>query len=221
MNLPYVDFIIMNEGEASLEQLINFFGKKQNVEKIPNLVWKCNSRITQNECKHPIKLRDIPAPDFGDLPLHLYSPLFIPYLITRGCYWAKCNFCNIPKFTSTYWKRYEVKPLEIVVNDIRSLTEKYGFFPVYFVTTALHPKICKELVNLINQHSISFEWYTMVRADPGFTYKLTCQMYKSGCRHVEIDLEIANNRMLSLMKKVLLLKYLILFWIISINREFM
>jgi hypothetical protein len=200
-SLPWIDFIVQYEGEVAFHQLALACDAGESFGDISNLVWTRGEEVVFNPCVPPPNIRDCPAPDFEDLNLDRYVTGLLPYQFSRGCYWARCNFCDIPRYTASDSTRFRAKNIPQVVTDIQTLQQRFGDHPFYLVTTAIPPALCESLCRRIEETGARFDWLTMVRADPGFTPDLARRMSRAGCRQVAMGLESASDRVLGLMNK--------------------
>lgn len=201
VTLPWIDFIVQYEGEVALHRLVLACDGDESFGDIPNLVWTRGQEVVFNAHTPPPDIRDCPAPDFEDLDLDQYVTGLLPYQFSRGCYWARCSFCDIPHYTASDSTQFRAKNVPQAVSDIQKLRTRFGDHPFYLVTTAIPPSLCESLCRRIEETGARFDWLTMVRADPGFTPELTARMSRAGCRQVAMGLESASDRVLRLMNK--------------------
>ncbi len=91
------DSVIVHEGESALLKLIKYCSGECDIEEVPNLIYKCGSKIEVNKLSSEGEdINSLPTPCFDGLPLESYfSPeLILPVLSSRGCYWRRCTFCD-------------------------------------------------------------------------------------------------------------------------------
>jgi radical SAM superfamily enzyme YgiQ (UPF0313 family) len=131
----FVDSFVVHEGETPLLRLVEQLRGDGDLSKVPNLVYKQDGEVKVNRPFAKEELNALPTPDFDGLPLDLYlSPeRVLPVMGSRGCYWEQCAFCSIPFDHMTFHVRYA----ENVVNDFKTLQEKYNCNNFFFTDEAL------------------------------------------------------------------------------------
>ncbi|MDY0023864.1 MAG: radical SAM protein [Candidatus Izemoplasmatales bacterium] len=86
------DFIIINEGEITFNQLINSIESKASFKDIKNLAYISNGKIIRNDLENISNLNDLLSPyyfkeDYQDIPKK------VQYVeLSRGCPY-KCSYC--------------------------------------------------------------------------------------------------------------------------------
>jgi radical SAM superfamily enzyme YgiQ (UPF0313 family) len=99
---PAADFCVVGEGEFTLPLLLRAWASDGDVAAIPGVVRAAGGQWVAGPPAEPIRDVDaLPAPDFSDLPLHLYLTNQFPLLLGRGCV-NRCAFCNDHVMTPGY-----------------------------------------------------------------------------------------------------------------------
>ena len=140
------------------------------------------------------------------------SGKWVKLVMSRGCYWHKCAFCDVVLPYIGCFKMPD--PIRIVdameefsgrpshLSDKRSgdrfLVNLAGF---HFVDEAMPPKVIKGMCEEIIRRKLKVEWWGNIRFDAAFTPALAKLMAKAGCIAVTGGLECANDRLLKLMNK--------------------
>ena len=209
----YVDYITLDDGEASVAKLIDLQNEETSQDQlIRTFVLENNSvkYITNNPA---LKHKDLPAPSYEGLPLEDYVA-FLDVLnpmhrmwsdgrwnkltISHGCYWAQCSFCDV---SLDYIGRYENTTAEDLVNKMEQLIDQTGEIGFHFVDEAAPPKMLRALSEEIIKRNIKVIWWTNVRFEKTFSPALCKIMAQAGCIAVTGGLEVASDRLLKLMKK--------------------
>jgi ribosomal peptide maturation radical SAM protein 1 len=113
---PFVDYVVSGYGETPLLKLCE--GEKPT------------SRLLDNPT--PPELHTLGLPDYRhfrreaeEYGLDPATGINIQYQSSRGCWWGEkkhCTFCGVHRAHLSY----EAKPNEVVIEDIRTLHERYG-----------------------------------------------------------------------------------------------
>ncbi len=113
---------------------------------------------------------------------------------SRGCKFD-CDFCSVNSF---YACKVRQKPLEIIVEEIRSIKEKILFF--IDDNIFLNEKTAIELFEAIKP--LKKKWACQISMDVAFNDKMLKIMKESGCILVLIGFESLNKENLKKMNKV-------------------
>lgn len=114
-------------------------------------------------------------------------------VMSRGCYWGKCAFCDVKL---PYIKCFAMPEAKAIVDAMAELGGD-----VHFVDEAMPPKLVKEVSEEILNRKLKCRWWGNVRFDGSWTASLTRLAARAGCIAVTGGLECANDRLLKLMNK--------------------
>jgi hypothetical protein len=211
----YVDFITLDDGERPLLSLIEYLNEQTPIEKLKRTFTLTNGEVTYYDSKN---VRDFPfavtgTPDYSDLELDNYlsviemaNPMhrlwsdgrWNKMTLAHGCYWGKCSFCDI---SLDYIKNYEPVTPEVLCDRIESIITQTGESGFHFVDEAAPPALMRDLALEIIRREITITWWTNIRFEQSFTADLCKLLKASGCIAVSGGLEVASDRLLSMMKK--------------------
>nr|VFJ58679.1 MAG: Radical SAM superfamily enzyme YgiQ, UPF0313 family [Candidatus Kentron sp. FW] len=132
---PFVDFIVRNEGEITLEQLIRSIRGELPVASIDGLCFRAeDGTVVENPPREFMDLDRLPVPDRRFIDMEHYKrhnhKLFnfsrkkpiATIMTSRGCPY-ECIFCC----SKNIWRRqYRARPLEKVFEEIEILISEYG-----------------------------------------------------------------------------------------------
>lgn len=177
---PWIDYIMIGEGELTLEDLINNDknGKKIDERDIPGLVSRRpDGTIVVGPHRELIPdLNVLPMPAYDLFPMekyvgHTYWKPFAELMTSRGCP-GKCHFCYewalydsrtaTKDFTS--WRGLKGKR---IVDELELLEKKYGITTVVFQDDAFNTdtqamvEFCEEKLKRGNK----IDWVCLGRAD--------------------------------------------------------
>ncbi|WP_345265103.1 B12-binding domain-containing radical SAM protein [Nibrella viscosa] len=211
----YVDYISLDDGEAPLQNLLEYLAGDRNQNQLKRIIARTEGVVTYY---NGAKERDVPqretgTPDYRDLRLPDYlsvievvNPMhrlwsdgrWNKLTLAHGCYWGKCSFCDI---TLDYIKRYEPLTASLLCDRIEEIIEQTGQNGFHFVDEAAPPALMRDLALEIIRRKLTVVWWTNIRFETSFTHDL-CQLLKaSGCIAVSGGLEVASDRLLERMKK--------------------
>jgi anaerobic magnesium-protoporphyrin IX monomethyl ester cyclase len=196
----FVDSFIVHEGETPLLRLVQELRGSKDLTKVPNLAYEVEGRVQVNRPFAKEELNALPTPDFDGLPLDLYlSPeRVLPIMGSRGCYWERCAFCSIPFDHMDFHVRYA----ENVVNDVKTLQEKYDCNYFFFTDEALPINFMKTFAGKIVEQELSIQWTGELKFEKSLLKENRMELlYRSGCRKLIFGLESYNQRVLDSMKK--------------------
>ena len=208
----YVDYITLDDGEAPLLALLDHL--QDPAKPLLRTFVRARGKVVLSTCElHDVSLRDAGTPTYAGLELDQYVSLFEmlnrmhrlwsdgrwnKLTIAHGCYWKQCTFCDV---TLDYIARYERAPAELLVDRIEALVAETGQTGFHFVDEAAPPSALEALANELIERDIVITWWGNVRFEKAFTPALCRLLARSGCVAISGGLEVASDRLLTLMKK--------------------
>lgn len=211
----YLDFVVLDDGEAPLQILIEFLEGKRQKNQLKRVFLREEDRVAYfNAAKEKdVPQRETGTPDYSDLPIHNYlsvieivNPMHSLWsngrwnklTLAHGCYWGKCTFCDI---SLDYIKRYEPMTAALLCDQIERIIEQTGQTGFHFVDEAAPPAVMRDLALEIIKRGLIITWWTNIRFEKSFTPDLCRLLKASGCIAVSGGLEVASDRLLELMQK--------------------
>jgi anaerobic magnesium-protoporphyrin IX monomethyl ester cyclase len=197
------DGIVVGEGETAICEIASRGGLTKP-QDIPNLI-TYDRHADMMHLPKTIHYEDLTAlgTPIYQYPWDLYlSPeRGINYSPTRGCYWNRCKFCdyglNMDKPTSPWRER----PVEMVVEDLKKITQKESIKYVYFAVDVMAPGYVERLSDAVDEARLDIRWSAEVRMEKIFSKNRCRKMAKSGCVSVSFGMESGNQRILDLIDK--------------------
>ena len=211
----YLDFILLDDGEAPLLNLIEHLGGKRNKIELKRTFVLENGKVvflngsTQQDFPQP----ETGTPDYTDLQLDTYlsvieivNPMhrlwsdgrWNKLTLAHGCYWSRCTFCDT---SLDYIKRYEPISVQILCDRIEEMIRQTGQIGFHFVDEAAPPALMRDLALEIIRRKLTVVWWTNIRFEKSFSFDLCLLLKESGCIAVSGGLEVASDRLLKLINK--------------------
>ena len=196
-DFSFIDYVIVNEGEIPLLNLVNSIKDKKK-QAVKGVYCKIDGQVVYTPNNESIPLSQLPVADFSGLDLNCYTEKrTLPIQSSRGCYWGKCTFCSYPVLEP----KYKTKDVELIIEEIRFLQKKYETKTFCFVDSVISPSFARKFSDLIIKNNIDIEWMMFARFEPNFSEDLLSRMKDSGCITIFWGLESANPRILEVINK--------------------
>jgi radical SAM superfamily enzyme YgiQ (UPF0313 family) len=180
---PYVDHMILGEGELLLLKLLEGEFAHKRVISIADLHGKT------------LAMGDVPTPDFTDLELSPYYQLTIEG--ARSCPF-QCSFCS----ETIQWGDYRKKPTDVFVDQVVELARRHDNNAFFMGDSLMNPYLNAFASTLIErQAGIVYDGY--LRADkPVANRQFVRRWAASGLYRVRLGIESAAARVLDAMDKM-------------------
>jgi hypothetical protein len=211
----FVDFVCLDDGEAPLEQLIQYIDDKITIDRLKRTFIEQSNQVlyVNNSGCGDYKQADTGTPDYSDLKLTDYisaievvNPMhrlwsdgrWNKLTMAHGCYWGKCTFCDI---SLDYIKNYEPLTASMICDRMERMIEQTGERGFHFVDEAAPPSLMKAVSIEILRRGMTVSWWTNIRFEKSFTADLCRLLKAAGCIGVSGGLEVASDRLLNLIQK--------------------
>lgn len=196
----FIDFIIVKEGEEALLGLIQALNGDIDYRSVPNLVWRKNGEIIFNEERMIGNLDELPTPDFSDLRLNEYyfPELILPISSARDCPWNLCKFCQL---NIQYGGKYRQRSIEKVINDIKTLKERYKADNFFLTDSEVTATRLKEISNALSKEKIQVYFGCYARPTKDLNFEVLNVAYKGGCRFLQLGVESLSDKYLQFVRK--------------------
>ncbi|MCE4217057.1 B12-binding domain-containing radical SAM protein [Aquirufa antheringensis] len=211
----FVDFITLDDGETPLMNLLEHLKGTRELKDLKRTFCCIDGTVTYlNGSKDSdVKQKDVGIPDYSDLALDSYlsvieiaNPMhrlwsdgrWNKLTLAHGCYWGKCTFCDI---SLSYIKDYEATTAPMLVDRIEAMIQQTGNNGFHFVDEAAPPALMRDVALEIIRRDLTVVWWTNIRFEKSFTKDLCQLLVRSGCIAVSGGLEVASDRLLTLIDK--------------------
>ena len=211
----FVDYLTLDAGERPVLSLIEHLRGERGAQRLQRtFVRNAEGRVQYVNMAEPdIAFEDVGTPTWDGLPLHQYLSLldmlnpmhrlwsdgrWNKLTVAHGCYWKKCSFCDV---NLDYIGRYEGASATVLADRIDTIVRETGQTGFHFVDEAAPPKALKALATELIARNAGISWWGNIRFEKTFTPELCNLLADSGCIAISGGLEVASDRLLSLMKK--------------------
>ncbi len=192
------DSAVVFGGEGPLLRLAESLDGDRDLSKVPNLIYRDRGKVRSTAIQ-PMSGPDL-TPDFDGLPLDRYltpTPV-LPLLSSHGCYHGKCAFCNVGYGGPDGFRMIDP---DVVVEQMRTLRQRYGARHIFFADEALTPRTLRILSRRLAEAEDDLHWCGCARFDPGLNRNLLGAMARGGCRMLLFGLETAAETTIARMHK--------------------
>jgi hypothetical protein len=211
----FVDFVTLDAGERPVLSLIEHLRGQRGRQRLQRTFLRNTDGAVQyiNLAEPDIPFEDVGTPTWDGLPLERYLSLldmlnpmhrlwsdgrWNKLTVAHGCYWKKCSFCDV---SLDYIGRYETATAHKLADRIQQIVEETGQTGFHFVDEAAPPKALKALAEELIRRQLNISWWGNIRFEKTFTPELAELLAQSGCIAMSGGLEVASDRLLTLMKK--------------------
>ncbi|MGD9129230.1 MAG: radical SAM protein [Candidatus Woesebacteria bacterium] len=202
---PYVDYVVMNEGEEALWELCQFLlAGKGRLKNIKNLAYKQGKKLIFNQIRAFIDLNQLPLPAWDLLPIEkyihnkFYSDRVITLHTSRGCPWD-CSFCYNRLVNFRHWRGMSA---DKILQQIECLINNYQIkgFQFYDDEFDVSQKRVKDFCQLLLKKKVKIKWAHYSRTNLANKKRYALEK-KAGCEFVEFGVESGSARILKMLNK--------------------
>ena len=215
----FVDYVTLDAGERPLLSLLEFLQRKRSRQRLVRTFVREGGEGSPATVKYinfvepDVPFDDIGTPTWDGLPLDRYLSLldmlnpmhrlwsdgrWNKLTVAHGCYWKKCSFCDV---SLDYISRYETASAATLADRMEAIVAETGQTGFHFVDEAAPPKALKALAEELLRRQLPVSWWGNIRFEKTFTPELCQLLADSGCIAMSGGLEVASDRLLTLMKK--------------------
>jgi len=210
----HFDFVTLDAGERPLLALIEHLEGRRSAQRLVRTYKRDGDAVRYvNWIEADIAFAEVGTPTWDGLPLDRYLSLldmlnpmhrlwsdgrWNKLTVAQGCYWKKCSFCDV---SLDYISRYEGASAATLVDRIEAIVVETGQTGFHFVDEAAPPKALKTLAAELQRRQLAISWWGNIRFEKSFSPALCQQLADSGCIAISGGLEVASDRLLTLMKK--------------------
>ena len=212
----HFDYVTLDAGERPLLALLEHLqGRRSQQRLVRTFLRDPATRQVRylNLVEPEVPFADVGTPTWDGLPLQRYLSLldmlnpmhrlwsdgrWNKLTVAHGCYWKKCSFCDV---SLDYISRYDAATASVLADRIETIVKETGQTGFHLVDEAAPPKSLKALAAELQRRQLAISWWGNIRFEKSFTPTLCRQLADSGCIAISGGLEVASDRLLTLMKK--------------------
>jgi radical SAM superfamily enzyme YgiQ (UPF0313 family) len=139
----------------------------------------------------------LPVPRYDLLDLKRYKIPNLPAQTTRGCPYG-CNYCEV---TEVYGARFRNRPVDEVLEEVRTLMRLGNRRFVYFVDDIFNAHRKHAFAVMEGLARLKVHWTCLCTANVGDDEEMLRLMRRSGCLHVNIGMESVSAESLKSVNK--------------------
>ncbi|HUS14998.1 MAG TPA: radical SAM protein [Chloroflexia bacterium] len=134
MDDPAIDYVVRNQGELTILELLEALEAGAPVDRIKGLTWRRDGKVMTNPERPLADINSFPLLPYEkiDVPTYLCRTILgdktIGYHSSQGCPFS-CSFCAVTKVYSARWLPEKA---ERTVSTIRWLQQRYGVNGIEF-----------------------------------------------------------------------------------------
>jgi hypothetical protein len=210
----FFDFITLDAGERPLLALLDHLQGRRSAQRLVRTFLREQGAVRYVNFVEPdVPFEDVGTPTWDGLPLQRYLSLldmlnpmhrlwsdgrWNKLTVAHGCYWKKCSFCDV---SLDYISRYDAASATTLVDRVQTIVAETGQTGFHLVDEAAPPKSLKAFAAELQRRQVGISWWGNIRFEKTFTPQLCQQLADSGCIAISGGLEVASDRLLTLMKK--------------------
>ncbi len=210
----YFDYVTLDDGERPLLALLDHLAGKRSQQRLVRTFVRNDGAVKYINFVEPdIAFAEVGTPTWDGLPIDRYLSLldmlnpmhrlwsdgrWNKLTVAHGCYWKKCSFCDV---SLDYISRYDGASAATLVDRIEEIILETGQTGFHFVDEAAPPKALKTLAAELQKRNLAISWWGNIRFEKSFSAELCQSLADSGCIAISGGLEVASDRLLTLMKK--------------------
>lgn len=200
---PYIDFVIINEGEEPFLELLKAIEGNGLFSGIRNLVWK-NERglVVINESRNnftDMNLLPMPAWDLIEVERYIKrlsrnpGERVVDFYTSKGCPFP-CSFCYNLNFNKRKWR---ARSAERAVEELEFLYNTYGvnYFIIHDDNFVIDKGRALRFAELIIKKRLKLKYSIDARADY-FDRVFFAKLKESGLCEIRVGCESGSNRVL-------------------------
>lgn len=160
----------------------------------------------ENACKvirgrlQDINFSDYSFPVFNN-PWHYIGKPVIPVVVSKGCYWGKCVFCDYIRLSGSVQSSFSIRPVQTVLDEITCHKKNIPDADFFLISDAVPPGWYRDLAGLalnagIRLNTRSYLLHSGIYDKPYFEL-----LEKAGISSITFGTESLDNRVLELMGK--------------------
>ena len=185
-NAPWdlVDYLVVGEGEETLDHLLRCLQKGRPTGLVPGLV-RAPGRPDRYRPRPPmLEPGSLPRPAFEGLPITDYEHAYLPVSASRGCAF-RCAYCT----DQPYWGDKRLRPVEDVLDEIEWQRSKHPWERVLFTDLLLGHQDgwLESLAEQWRKRSLELAWRAALHPSSIRSQDRARSLAQAGCSDVDLS----------------------------------
>jgi len=163
---------------------------------------KVGSKVIRTRPLGKKDLLNLPVPEFNpDEMSYYFGPLTLPVLLSKGCYWGKCTFCDYAKMNVFLTSKYITRPTEDVLSEIESYSTRNIEAKFLLISDAVSPAFYKRLAQMAIDRGVPLKTWSYMMNYKGLDHSFFQLLADAGVSTVNFGSETTCDRILKKMNK--------------------
>jgi len=142
----------------------------------------------------------LPTPLFEPLDDYL-APRTVPVLVTKGCYWGQCTFCDYPRLSDLGGRRFVQRSPARVLSEIKYIQATRAPAKINLISDAIPPSWYRALARAAIEGDVNLKTWSYMMHQDNLDQPFFELLAKAGVRQINFGTESTIDRVLGLMKK--------------------
>lgn len=201
------DSLVVGPGEEVFGELIDHLESGKDLSGVPNLIYKSGNSIRKSEKLHDFDINNACTPEY----VSVRPGSALPLETASGCYWGKCIFCYYPRQGTASgeveYNKKRVRNIELVLEDIGTLRDKYEPSFIGITDSSLHPNRIEQIASYNRSSGKRIHFSAFIRMEKEFCSLAFCQkIAEGGFVGGQVGLESGSQRVNDVINKGIDLK---------------
>ena len=203
-----IDAVIRQEGEMPLLTLANQIRQEHGLDfsKISGAIYQHAGKVQSTERAPAPDIDQLGLPSFNADELGKYmGPVVLPIMVSKGCYWGKCKFCDYVNLQSGNGnqtkKLLRFRNTKQLVREIEMLQHEYRAIDFHLISDAIPIPIYRAIAHEIIRKGLSIRVSSFNRVERKQDLAFFKLLRRAGVTHLVLGVEATVDRVLALMDK--------------------
>jgi anaerobic magnesium-protoporphyrin IX monomethyl ester cyclase len=201
-NYPFIDYVVLGEGELSFLELVNTLEKNKDIKKVLGIAYRHDGGVVKAPPRPLIQnLDDLPIPDRSLLEQEYHSEImgmlgsggkFTTVLTSRGCPYS-CRYCACSAFSH---RAVRFRSPEAVVAEMEQLYDD-GYEDAGFVddNLLLNRQRMEKICDMLKERKIRLNLWAEGRVDHA-SREVMKKFAGVGCKIIYFGMESGSQKVL-------------------------
>jgi hypothetical protein len=199
----YLDAAVIHEGERPLVEILGRLERSEPLGSIDGVVVPGKEPAAPPV---PVPLEELAPPEYDGMNIDLHPVPAAPVRLTRGCHWARCDFCHhvFPGYTELHASTEASISdgyIDGLVDHIEDLKAGHGVEQIFLSDNGPPWRLLHRFASRLLERDTSIHWESLARFEPELTVEACRDVAASGCRGLYFGLETSSVKELGALAK--------------------